>query len=348
MRPRLVPDLPIARPTIERRYGLMAEPLLFQTNHAALLAAADAAFGRFPVPTDDREPLVVGLYVEDRPGRPRRTVGSRDAADRALVTATDPGGTDARSTRVVNRTYGSTYLIARGSSDLAVADVDRGVAVGFVSPETALDLTTVRYSFLESMGLSMLARGRGYMTLHAAGVVRAGLGVVIQGPAGAGKSTLAMACARRGFGVFAEDAVFVRVLPAGIELWGTPWIQRLLPDARRLFPELAGLPDRLQANGETKIVVDLDSVQPGSAVPCAPAGPIVRLERGTGGPSRIEPVDPAGDGAALDVNWPWDGGWTAEHDRGLAMLARHGIHRLHMNGSPDEAVDLLERLLDGT
>ena len=39
----------------------------FETNDPALLAAADASFGRFAVPVDGREPLVVSLFTE--PGR---------------------------------------------------------------------------------------------------------------------------------------------------------------------------------------------------------------------------------------------------------------------------------------
>ena len=113
------------------------------------------------------------------------------------------------------------------------------------------------------------------------------------GPAGVGKSTLAMACARRGFGVLAEDAIFVRVRPVGREWWGMPWVQRLLPDARALFPELAALPDRPRPNGESKIDVELDDVQPGLAVPCAAAGPTVVLVRDDGGPTRIEVTEAA-------------------------------------------------------
>ena len=109
-------QLPVLRPTLERRYGLMAESLLFQTNDPNLLAAADASFGRFPLPTDDRPPLVVALFSEaprdgdggrpgtgtgrppglrrplrdhrrsprggDRRWRPRRRVGLRQRRDR--------------------------------------------------------------------------------------------------------------------------------------------------------------------------------------------------------------------------------------------------------------------------
>ena len=315
------PDLRISRPTIVRDYGLMAEAVRFETNDPALAAAADASFGRFPKPADDGAPLVVRLFSEPVPSD-APTLGP-----------------------VINRTAGNLYLITGGSHDLAVADLDAGVGHGFVSEATARDDAAVRYSFIEGMALAMLARSRGYFVLHAAGVVRGDRGFVLQGPAGAGKSTLAMACARRGFRVFAEDAVFVRVRPNTIEWWGMPWVQRLLPDARTLFPELAGLPDHVRPNGESKIEVELERLLPGSTVPCAAPGPIVLLSRADGGPTRLEPVGAADAAESLEVHWPWDGGWSEAHERGAAMLGESGVFRLHVNGSPDEAVDVLEGLV---
>lgn len=315
-------QLPLVRPSLERRYGLMAETVLFQTNDSNLLAAADASFGRFPIPTDGRPPLVVALFSE----------ASRDG---------DGKGFRAPE-RVDHRVHGDHYVITRGTGEVAIVDGARGVAWGFVNAATAADQAAVRYSFVEAMSLSMLGRNRGYLVLHAAGVVRNGIGVVICGPAGSGKSTLTMACARRGFGVFAEDAVFARVLPSSIELWGLPWTQRLLADARDLFPELVDVETRRQPNGEDKIEVDLEEVFPGRAVPCAPAGPVVQLVRGTGGATRIEPIE-----ADLEFLWAWDGGWTADHERGAERLAAQPCYRLHMNGAPDDAADALEALLDG-
>jgi hypothetical protein len=323
---RLTHQLPIPAATLERRYGLMAETLRFETNDPALLAAADAAFGRFAVPADGRAPLVLSLFSEPAPA----------------------GGDDDAPTigRVINRTRGDRYLVSGGSRDVGVAEVDAGVALGFVSAATARDTAVVRYSFVEGLALALLPRGRGYLVLHAAGVVRGDIGIAIQGPAGAGKSTLAMACARRGFGVFAEDAIFVRPRATTLELWGMPWVQRLLPDAAAFFPELGDVPPRRQPNGESKLEVDLDRVQPGRAVPCAPAGPILLLARGTGGPTRTERVDPAAAESQLEIHWPWDGGWSEWHEHGAGLLAGRDVHRLHMNGTPDDAVDAIERLMD--
>src|SRR4029079_18644564 len=64
---RLADQLPYPGATIVRSYGLMAESLRFETNDAALLAAADASFGRFPMPTDDRDPLVLRLFSQPLP-----------------------------------------------------------------------------------------------------------------------------------------------------------------------------------------------------------------------------------------------------------------------------------------
>lgn len=343
-RPR---PLPIAVPALERRYGLMAETVVFQTNDPALVSAADASFGRFPTPADGRDPLIIRLFTEAAPGRP--------ATDRAPTTDGE-SVTRSRSEReeprteaggIVHRTQGGQYLIV-GPQDVAAVELEAGVAVGWVSAATADAAGRVRYSFIEAMGLSMLTTAaRGYFSIHAAGVARAGIGLALHGPAGAGKSTLAIACARRGMDVFAEDAVFVRIVPAGIELWGMPWVHRLMPDAPRFFPELAGLQPRRQPNGEQKLEIDLDVLYPGRAVPSARPGPIVILERGSGGGTHIERLDAADAEDAVEVIWPWESGWTAQLEQGARQLIAGGVYRLHVNGTPDEAVDALDELLDG-
>ena len=234
---------------------------------------------------------------------------------------------------VVNRTSGNHYLITGGLARVAVADVDRGRGRGASSARRPRGRAAVRYSFIEAMALSMLARSRGYFVLHAAGVVRNGIaGWSSAGRPAAGKSTLAMACARRGFGVFAEDAVFVRVRPASIELWGMPWVQRLLPDARtcsRSSPgcRTASAERRVQDRGRAR------RRPPGSGGPVRRARPDRRCSsRGDGGPTRIEPVE-GRISRRLEVHWPWDGGWTDAHERGAARAGAHGVYRLHMNGT---------------
>lgn len=318
---RLVQQLPLTPVTIRRRHGLMAERLRFETNDPGLAAAAEAAFGRFPVP------------------------GSRDDGDPPLVVrlVSSAAMPDSPGEAPTYHSQGDLLLIS-GGGGVAAVNVATGVATGVVSPATASDTPRVRYAFVEAMALAMLARPRGYVTIHAAGVVRDEVGVVLAGPAGAGKSTLAVACARRGFGLFAEDAVFVHDRPAGLEVWGLPWTQRLLPDARNLFPELARLEPRRRPNGEDKLEIDLDELLPGRAVPCARGGPVILLERGTGG-VRLEALGRRAAVDAIEVHWPYDGGWTEAHDRAVRRLADGGVYRLRNGGSPDDAVTAIEELL---
>jgi len=315
-------QLPTLEPTLEARFGLMAEPLRFRTNDPLLLAAAQRAFGRFKVP-ETGDPLEVRLLVDsDGP----------------------PASFDPR--RLNPRVQAHLHTITLDARNQAVVDLERGVAVGTVTPEVARDADFVRYAFVEAMGLSMLGRARGYVAVHASAVVHHGRAAILQGPAGAGKSTLAMACARLGFGVLAEDVVFARRLGPDVELWGAPWIQRLLPDAVDHFAELAGVVPRLQVNGEHKIEVDLELLRPGAARPNAPAGAAIRLVRGSDGPTRLEALSPAEAADSFEVLWPWGDGWSAGHEGVVRSLLADGAARLHMNGSPEEAAEVLGRWLE--
>ena len=325
---RQVQQLRTAPAPLVARFGLFLERLEVRTNDRRILEAAAASFGRFAIP-DGGEPLVVRLVVED-------------------AAPTHTGALDARA--LVHETAGHLLSIGLGSAGRATVDVATGFAMGTVSQDVAATPGLLRYAFIEAMAQTMLTGGRGYMPVHASCVVRDGVGTILQGPAGTGKSTLALACARRGWGLLAEDVVFAR--PVGgpgaggtIELWGIPWTQRLLPDAPRFFPELLDTPAVLQVNGEHKLEVDLDDHSPGAATPRAAAGPVVLLARGTGGPTRAEWLSPDDAPAEVEVLWPWEAGWTDAHDRTAARLLDQGVLRLHLNGTPDEAIDALEGML---
>src|SRR5262245_49768026 len=112
---RLEQGLPVIRPTMERRFGLMAESLVVRTHDRRLLAAAEASFGRFPVPTDDGRPLVVELYV-DAAAAPAATIR-----------------------RVRHRIHRGLYLVDGANGEQAIARLDDGAAVAFVAETTLAD-----------------------------------------------------------------------------------------------------------------------------------------------------------------------------------------------------------------
>lgn len=299
---------------MSRRYGLMADSVIVETNDEGVLAAADVSFGKFELRAGRGEPLRLRVFCEERLG-------------------TAP---------LVHRFDSHMYLIA-GSDDTAAVNLAAGVGIAFIGSATSKDLRLVRYSFLEGMALSILTHSRGYFSIHAAGVARGGLGVALAGPEGAGKSTLALAAARRGLEVFAEDGVFVRAGPDGLEFWGLPWMHRLVLDARRFFPEFERLVPIRQPNGEIKVEIELDAVYPGLAKPSARPGAIVQIDRTSLGPTRITAL---GDSAPVEALWPWGDHWTEPHEAAARLLSELPVYRLTVNGTPDEAIDQLEALFE--
>jgi hypothetical protein len=317
-RVRLGPQLVPVLPTMERRYGLFGESVVLETNDMAMVEAADLSLGRFAVP-EHGQPLRLRLFAVDEPWRGSETW------------------------HVTYQTDGRIYALSTPDS-MAVADIRSGEAVAFVGSHMRTEIPAIRRELVEGLSLAMASGGRGYSPIHAAGIARAGRGIALVGPAGAGKSTLTLAAARRGFDVFAEDAIYVRVTSQGAQFWGMPWIQRLLPDALGMFPELEGVMPRLQANGETKLEVDLDEWYPGRATPCVAPAALVLLDRRSG-PTRLLPVA-ADDPTEIELLWPWGDSWTPDHQRAADHLAGVPIYRLEVGGSPEAALEALQPLLE--
>ncbi|HWM93321.1 MAG TPA: hypothetical protein VN493_21340 [Thermoanaerobaculia bacterium] len=180
----------------------------------------------------------------------------------------------------------------------------------------------------------------GLMAVHGSALVKDGRAILLRGPSGSGKTTLAYAGARSRFQALAEDVVWVD-LETG--RWrGMPWLFHLLPDAARLFPELAGLPPVLESAGKIKLEVDLDRIRPGSTVTEARPGPVVLLERAP--VSILEPLGPAEAReiwrrcpAGLEESFPG-------YDRHVEELLQDGAWRLRLGTNLEEALDLLETL----
>ncbi|HET9228093.1 MAG TPA: hypothetical protein VFR31_15565 [Thermoanaerobaculia bacterium] len=178
----------------------------------------------------------------------------------------------------------------------------------------------------------------GLMAVHGSAIVRNGRALLLRGPSGSGKTTLAYAAARSRFQALAEDVVWIDLRTG---LWrGIPWFFHLLPEASRLFPELAGLEPVFESAGKIKLEVDLDEMR---AVPEALPGPVVLLERS--GRNGIEPLAP---GEALEI-WRRSPAGTEEsfpgYDRHVEELLENGAWRLRLGTDLEEALDLLETLL---
>jgi len=92
--------------------------------------------------------------------------------------------------------------------------------------ETRAGTAVLRSPFvypLDQVVSMYLLTGRGF-TVHAAGALVAGRGILFAGVSGAGKTTIAgLAAGRRGWEPLSDDRVIVRLIDGGATVYGTPW-----------------------------------------------------------------------------------------------------------------------------
>jgi hypothetical protein len=308
------------------RFALLGLPLDIRSNSPAVIAAADRSFGHWrslePELVEPADPLIVDLVVH-----PADSISESSIAYGHFT----------------QRVHGQCFIASSGAN-LLTARMDHGQALGFVTPELVANDAHFRYNVLECLAL-LLASWRDRTPVHAGAVVHAGRAALLIGPSAAGKSTLCYACVRAGFSLLAEDVVYVG-LSGRPRLWGNPWRIHLLPDAPQLFPELADLPARIQANGKRKLAVDvakLGSVQ----LHCDAERAVVCLMRRCGGrASALTPIDPLAAAAALSRDLEAGFDLHARAGAVAEALTSHAAYQLDVGDNLEEAVGLLRALLE--
>ena len=121
--------------------------------------------------------------------------------------------------------------------NFAVTDLSRAFSFCWVTQSTAQDHALFRYHFLDGLTLIMLVY-RSLTAVHAACVSWDGHGMLLCGESGAGKSSLAFACARRGWTFTCDDASeLVRGRHDRVVI-GNPYSMRFRENALELFLEL--------------------------------------------------------------------------------------------------------------
>jgi hypothetical protein len=139
-----------------------------------------------------------------------------------------------------------------GSGICPPSPVYRGLAFAWVDRDAVERKAYLRYHFLEAIALSLMASS--YVTpLHAACVELAGQGVLLCGNSGAGKSSLAFACARAGWRYISDDASYLVRKGERRLVVGNSHQVRFRPSAIELFPELEGLSITPRAAGKPSI-----------------------------------------------------------------------------------------------
>ena len=230
-----------------------------------------------------------------------------------------------------------------GPDSTLVADLAAGFAFGYFSATTLAHQAFFRWHFLE-LAFFIMLESKGLMGVHGAALVKNGKAILLRAQSGDGKTTLAYAGARSKFRALAEDVVW---LDRQRNLWwGMPWSFHLLPDAKKLFPELVSYSPVLQTNGEMKLEVNLEDIRPGSTTVSAQPGAVVLMERLVGGKSKLEPVDQA------TARRLWEAGRTGlemklpHHAQYIEALLNQRIYRLYFGDDIETSLGLLEPLFE--
>ena len=150
-----------------------------------------------------------------------------------------------------------SLLMITGVHDSAVCDHARGFAFCRLSEATARLTAFTAYYYLEAIALHLLTQL--YITpVHAACLVKDGAGVLLCGESGAGKSSLAYACAKRDWCYVSDnESWLVRDGEEPVVL-GNPTRIRFRDSAPELFPELRTQKPFLFANGKTSICAGIE------------------------------------------------------------------------------------------
>jgi hypothetical protein len=137
------------------------------------------------------------------------------------------------------RAQSNLLTIVADAHNFACCDLAAGFGFASVTKSAVANKDYFRYHFLEAMAYTLLDT-RHLVALHAACVTKHGCGVLLVGRSGAGKSSLAYACMRRGWIYVSDDASSLLRRRPGRIVVGNPNSFRFRPMASSLFPELQG------------------------------------------------------------------------------------------------------------
>src|SRR5208282_3746481 len=187
------------------------------------------------------------------------------------------------------RGWRNLLLTVADAENFAVCDLRRGVGFGWFTQAAVEDRAYLRYNFLEGSVLPMLQHL--YLApVHAACVRFRDRGVLLCGDSGAGKSSLAYACARRGWTFVSDDTSELIRARKDLTVIGGPHQIRLREAAVDLFPELAQQRLTLRATGELAIELPTATVPEISTALSSTVDYIVFLNRREPEPCGLVPI----------------------------------------------------------
>lgn len=195
------------------------------------------------------------------------------------------------------RSRGHLLTAIADPDNFSVCDLNRGFAFAWFTKPVAANRAYLRYYFLEAAVCTLLESL--YLTpLHAACVQIGGRGVLLCGESGAGKSSLAYACARSGWAFLSDDSsALVRKRP-GRTVVGNPHQMRFRESAIELFPELNEQRVTPRATGKMAIELATATWAEITTATACEIDHIVFLNRREPDPAGLSPLP-------REVAWPY-------------------------------------------
>jgi hypothetical protein len=188
---------------------------------------------------------------------------------------------------------GDDRLVFSVEGAAATVRLSEGRARICVDPAFAVEESrgpTLRFTHLVGLAVVGLAQAAGWVSLHAAVLVRNGRGVMLLAESDAGKSTTAFQLVRQGWQFVSDDSVLLRETNRGIEARSMRPHFCLDAGSERHFPELSGQDWPEMVRDEVKWRVDVERLYPGRFLPsCQPRAVVMPVISGEA-ESRLTPV----------------------------------------------------------
>ena len=183
------------------------------------------------------------------------------------------------------------HLIANiaDAENFAVSDLAQGIATVWLTEAAVEQRSYLRYFFLEGTAMCLLSTSH-TTAIHAACVERTGTGILLCGDSGAGKSSLAYACARAGWTYITDDGCYMVNGRDDRLVVGNCNHARFRPSAAELFKELNGraITKRMQA-GKPSIEIKTTAHGHIATSPTSHVNHVVFLNRRSGGRQELVP-----------------------------------------------------------
>lgn len=173
---------------------------------------------------------------------------------------------------------GNVFVMVADIRNVCTADFPWGKTRMVVSAAALRHPHYFNQTFLEAAPACQLCT-RFATPIHAACVVLDGRGVLLCGDSGAGKTSLAYACARAGWQFVADDTSYILHSETARRVVGNYHQVRFRPSAAELFPEIADAQMTPRMSGKPSVELRTESMQHVNTADGAHADFVVYLNR---------------------------------------------------------------------